>query len=87
MSDGSRKDFKITFNDTDVNDMGNLFKVARKVCKKSRFQYFKNINRPATLMLRTIVLFYQFLLLLSFINYALIIFVMNSCTVAAGILA
>ena len=31
MSDGSRKDFKITFNDTDVNDMGNLFKVARKV--------------------------------------------------------
>ena len=31
MSDGSKKDFKITFNDTDTSDMGNLFKVVRKV--------------------------------------------------------
>lgn len=37
MSDGSKKDFKITFNDSDTSDMSNLFKVNRKVSSQLLF--------------------------------------------------
>lgn len=31
LSDGTKKEFRMSFNDTDTQDMNNLFKVSRKV--------------------------------------------------------